>query len=147
MFLSSSPKVTYIRNAKLLRIIDADTFEVFIDDGFGRWGKEKIRIFGVDTPEIRGPEKVAGFYVKKKATEWLDISNDDSIVLHSLKFSIDSFARVICEVWRKEKSYNQWLLNEGLAWPTDNKGKGFSRDIERLNLPESVKQSVRESYK
>ncbi len=147
MFLSTQPKVTYVRNAKLLSVIDGDTLEVFIDDGRGCWGKERVRIAGVDTPEVRGPEKIAGLYVKKKAIEWLDFPNGDSLVLHSLKFRIDSFARIICEVWRKEKSYNQWLLNEGLAWPTDNKGKGFSRDIERLNLPDSIKQSVRESYK
>lgn len=147
MFLSKQPEVTYVRNAKLLRVVDGDTFQVFIDDGRGCWGKEMVRIAGVDTPEIRGPEKVAGFYVKKLAVKWLDFPQSNSLVLHSLKFRIDSFARIICEIWRKENSYNQWLLNEGLAWPTDKNGKVFSRDIDQLNLPNDIKQIVNESYK
>ena len=39
---------------KLLRVIDGDTVDVDIDLGFGVWlRKQRIRLYGIDTPESR----------------------------------------------------------------------------------------------
>ena len=39
---------------KIVKVVDGDTVDVDIDLGFGVWlHKERIRMFGIDTPESR----------------------------------------------------------------------------------------------
>jgi len=43
-----------------IRVIDGDTVEVRIDLGFSVAITEKIRLYGIDAPEMRGDEKEDG---------------------------------------------------------------------------------------
>jgi len=43
----------YRYNAELLRIVDGDTIDVLIDLGFNITIKERVRLYGIDTPEVR----------------------------------------------------------------------------------------------
>ena len=44
----------YEYRCKVVKIVDGDTVDVDIDLGFGVWlHKERIRMFGIDTPESR----------------------------------------------------------------------------------------------
>ena len=44
----------YEYRCKIVKIIDGDTVDVDIDLGFGVWlHKERIRLYGIDTPESR----------------------------------------------------------------------------------------------
>ena len=44
----------YEYRCEVVKIIDGDTVDVDIDLGFGVWlKKERIRMFGIDTPESR----------------------------------------------------------------------------------------------
>ena len=58
----------YEYNCKIVRIIDGDTVDVDIDLGFAVWlNKQRIRLFGVDTPESRtrdAEEKKFGILAK-----------------------------------------------------------------------------------
>mgnify|MGYP003330737066 FL=1 len=39
---------------KIVKVVDGDTVDVDIDLGFGIWMKnERVRLFGIDTPESR----------------------------------------------------------------------------------------------
>ena len=45
---------------KIRRVVDGDTVDVDIDLGFGHFMmKQRIRLFGIDTPESRTRDKVA----------------------------------------------------------------------------------------
>ena len=49
----------YEYRCKILRVVDGDTVDVDIDLGFGVWmHKERIRLYGIDTPESRTRDKV-----------------------------------------------------------------------------------------
>ena len=49
----------YIYRGKLDRVVDGDTVDIDIDLGFGVWlHKERVRIYGIDTPESRTRDKV-----------------------------------------------------------------------------------------
>ena len=58
---------------KLVRVIDGDTVDIDIDLGFGVWmKKQRIRLYGIDTPESRTKdkvEKVFGRAAKKRLEE------------------------------------------------------------------------------
>jgi micrococcal nuclease len=42
----------YIYQATLERVVDGDTVDIVIDLGFSTFRKERIRLYGVDAPEI-----------------------------------------------------------------------------------------------
>lgn len=45
----------YLYRAVVVRVVDGDTINVDIDLGFYVWiKKQRIRLFGIDTPEVRG---------------------------------------------------------------------------------------------
>ena len=51
--------IMYEYSCNILRVIDCDTVDVDIDLGFGVWmHKERIRLYGIDTPESRTRDKV-----------------------------------------------------------------------------------------
>lgn len=75
----------YEYTAKVLRVIDGDTLEVEIDLGFNVRFHDKVRLYGVDTPEISGPkaktEKVAGEAAKQFVLEW--VAGNSEVLLRS----------------------------------------------------------------
>jgi len=50
----------YIRRAKIVRLIDGDTCVLDCDMGMSITVRATVRLFKINTPEVRGPEKVAG---------------------------------------------------------------------------------------
>jgi len=42
-------------NAKVVHIVDGDTMDVEVDVGFHMTAKVRVRLVGVDTPEVYGP--------------------------------------------------------------------------------------------
>lgn len=45
----------YKYQGEVLRVIDADTFEIKVDYGFKEYGIKTFRLHGIDTPEIYRP--------------------------------------------------------------------------------------------
>ena len=63
----------YEYKCKMVRVVDGDTVDVDIDLGFGVWlRKQRIRMYGIDTPESRTSDKVEKVY-GKAATEFLTL--------------------------------------------------------------------------
>ena len=49
----------YEYKCKLVKVVDGDTIDVDIDLGFGVWMRnQRIRLYGIDTPESRTSDKV-----------------------------------------------------------------------------------------
>ena len=92
----------YEYRCKVDRIIDGDTVDVDIDLGFGVWlHKERIRLYGIDTPESRTrdlEEKKYGLAAKKFLTGMLD--DPAGIILKTHKDATGKFGRILGELWR-----------------------------------------------
>jgi micrococcal nuclease len=54
----------YIYKAELIRVVDGDTVELMIDQGFSNFTKQTMRLYGIDAPEMRTKEG-------KEAKAWL----------------------------------------------------------------------------
>ena len=53
----------YEYKCKLVKVVDGDTIDVDIDLGFGVWMRnQRIRLYGIDTPESRTYDKVEKEY-------------------------------------------------------------------------------------
>jgi len=54
----------YEYKCEIKRVVDGDTVDVHIDLGFDIRTLKRIRIAGIDTPEVRGQEREHGLEVK-----------------------------------------------------------------------------------
>ena len=108
----------YEYRCKVARVVDGDTVDVDIDLGFGMWmHKERIRLYGIDTPESRTrdlEEKKYGLAAKKFLTGMLD--DEGGITLKTHKDKEGKFGRILGELWRTtnyaDKSINQYLIDK-----------------------------------
>ena len=87
----------YIYKAIVKKVYDGDTITVDIDLGFGIWmRKQKIRLWGINTPEIRGEERPEGL----KAKEFLlkQIPLESEILLKTYKDKKGKYGRWLGEI-------------------------------------------------
>lgn len=96
-------------NAKVVRVVDGDTIDVEIDLGFDIWHKTRLRLSGIDTPEVSTEfGKVVRQYVKEALEGQL-------VTITTAK--PDKYGRYLAEVFIKGNSLNQNLLKIGMALP------------------------------
>ena len=80
-----------------IRIVDGDTIDADIDLGFGLMMRERIRLFGINTPETRTrdkEEKKKGLAAKKRLEELLEKSESD-ITVQTQFDSRGKFGRIL----------------------------------------------------
>lgn len=108
-------------DCRVIRILDGDTVDLWINLGFSTFTKKRIRMFGIDAPETRTrdkEEKARGIKAKDRLIELLsqDQTSDEwSVDLES--HEIGKFGRVIGTIWRGNANINQQMLLEGHATP------------------------------
>tara|TARA_Y100001937_G_C7028040_1_gene288743 strand:- start:294 stop:644 length:351 start_codon:yes stop_codon:yes gene_type:complete len=111
----------YTYKAKVLSVYDGDTITCLLDLGFNIHVKEKFRLYGIDTPEIKTKdlqEKKEGFKAKHRLQDLIEGKN---VVLKVIKKG--KFGRWISIVYLNEselllnKSVNDLLVEENLAKP------------------------------
>ena len=122
-------------NATLIKVLDGDTIDCWIDLGFDLKIKKRVRYMGIDTWESRTrdlEEKKKGLAAKARNKELLE-SGTFKLVSHGT----GKFGRVLGEVFieilepaRRLESVNQILIDEGHAYEYDGgKKKKFIAEI------------------
>ena len=117
-------KRMYEYRAKVTRIIDGDTIDVDVDLGFDVWLKNRVRMYGMDTPSPRTrdkEEKYRGLLSKEYPKEALKGSKEVILKLKKVK---------------KLVSLVEYLLRFGLMELTLN--KKMTRRI-CCSIPDKVK--------
>lgn len=103
--------------AHVTSVYDADTITVDIDLGFHIWARsEKIRLFGINAPEVRGVERPEGLI----ARDWLrQRILGKSIVLKTHKAKKGKYGRWLGDIFIPGEvvSLNQQLVEQGFARP------------------------------
>jgi len=112
----------YIYEVEVLSIYDGDTIRVAINLGFGIVWKGyknkgvKLRLFGIDTPELRGAERVSGLLSRDALKEKLE---GRKVILKTELDKTGKYGRYLAHIYvieNEETIYiNEWLVNEGLA--------------------------------
>ncbi|WP_336066999.1 hypothetical protein [Mesoflavibacter sp. CH_XMU1404-2] len=54
----------YNYKAKIIDVYDGDTVTAMVDLGFLHFQEMKLRLYGINTPELRGPEREQGIIVR-----------------------------------------------------------------------------------
>jgi len=102
----------YCYKAKCISVYDGDTVTLAISLGFGVTMREKIRLLGINTPEVRGPEREKGLVSRDRLRELIDYK-DVIIVTHKDKGG--KFGRLLATIFLDGVNINQQLVDEGLA--------------------------------
>jgi len=105
----------YFYNAVVDRVVDGDTIDVTIDLGFNVWIKERLRLYGLNTPETRtkdAEEKERGLKAKRYVENQVN-SNQGKIQIQSL--GRGKYGRVLAEIWVGKNNINELLISDGHA--------------------------------
>ena len=103
----------YEYNAKVTKVYDGDTITVDFDLGFGIiLRKQKIRLLGINAPEVRGEQREDGLKTRDELRKRI---LGKKVVIKTSKDKKGKYGRWLGEVFSKDENINQWLLSEGLA--------------------------------
>lgn len=108
----------YTYRCTVARVVDGDTIDLNIDLGFNVWIKERVRLYGIDTPETRTRdliEKAAGFKAKQYVEDW--VKDPAGLAVRTHKDKRGKYGRTLGEIHRIGwvKTLNQELVDLGLA--------------------------------
>ena len=136
--MKSKPSEDFVRKAKIIKVVDGDTLRLSIDLGFTARITHDIRLAGLNTPEPYGWSSRAGKYVTSRVVEF--IGSEEECTIHSKQFEVGKFGRCICEVWIGDRCLNDYLLDNKLAWTSDDNGVSSSLDLNKLTgIPERIR--------
>jgi len=106
----------YKYNALVLRVVDGDTvdLEVRIDCGFRirTSFQDRFRLYGINAPETRGPERPEGLRSTEALREWCE---GKEVVVETLKDKKGKYGRYLAILWLDGVNLNARLVEEGLA--------------------------------
>ena len=108
------PVEDYVRNAVVTNVVDGDTLDLDIDLGFGIWASRRVRVLGVNAPEMTGKSRCAGQRAKCWVQRWVGESKGFVTVRTHLD-KTDSFGRVLAEIWNGSQSLGRELIASGNA--------------------------------
>lgn len=104
--------VNYTYFANVVRIIDADTIIADVDAGFFITLRLRLRLDGLNAPEINTPE---GKAAKKVVEDWFTTLGNKVIVQTKKQ---DDYGRYLATIWPTSvvgESLNAMLLRTGVA--------------------------------
>jgi len=103
----------YEYRAYVRKVYDGDTITVDIDLGFDVvLRSQKIRLSGINTPEVRGAQREAGL---KSRDALRDKISNRWVIVKTKQDKKGKYGRWLGEIWFDDACINDWLLSEGLA--------------------------------
>jgi endonuclease YncB( thermonuclease family) len=108
----------YEYRAKVIKVVDADTYELEIDLGFNITITHRVRLLGVDAFEtklIRGntaEEVELGLKIKDIM---LNMLNGKDVLIHTVKDSSDKYGRYLVDMYLDDLYINNYVKNSGMA--------------------------------
>lgn len=105
------------RVKEIVKVYDGDTITLVIDLGFNVSVKEVFRLYGIDTPEVRGEEREDGLISRDWLRERLYTAyeTDKEIIIKTFKDKKGKYGRWLGEVFIDGININEQLIAEGLA--------------------------------
>lgn len=113
--VSSTP---FHYHAVIRKVYDGDTCTADIDLGLGVWKHgEKLRLYRIDTPELRGDERRDGLVSRDRLRELI---LGKEVLLQTVKDKKGKYGRYLAEIWLAIDdgawaNVNDQLVREGLA--------------------------------
>ena len=102
----------YCYKAQVVSVYDGDTITAVVDLGFNVKMKIKVRLAGINAPEIRGTQRQEGL----KTRDFLrSLILDKEIILKTQKDKKGKYGRYIGVIYFEDKNVNDLLVENKLA--------------------------------
>lgn len=95
-------------NALVISVYDGDTITCEIDLGFKVKTIQKIRLYGIDTPELRKEEREEGLKSRDKLRELI---LDKNISLYTLKDKTGKYGRYLGIIFKDDININKFMID------------------------------------
>lgn len=127
----------YEYKAVVVKVIDGDTVDVDIDLGFNVWlKKQRIRLYGIDTPESRTRDKVEKMFGNLAKAKVLDFCPIGSNIVLQTKTdgSRGKYGRILGELVTLDgTNVNTFLVENNYAVTYFGKSKNEIADEQLIN--------------
>lgn len=116
----------YTYKAKVKRVVDGDTVDVYIDLGFDIHYFSRVRLAGINAPESRTrnlEEKKLGLAAKEFTDRWIE-RHGPEFIIQTTKEQKGKYGRVLGSIWdlKEEHCLNLDIVDAGLARVYDGTG-------------------------
>ena len=104
----------YTYNAKLIRVINGDTLDLEIDLGFDLNIKQRLKLYGVDTPDSRSSDLVVkqkGLDAKQRLMDLLPKQFEVTTILNKR----GKYGRILGTIKIQDEKNNEININELLV--------------------------------
>jgi micrococcal nuclease len=122
------------REARVANVVDGDTVDVqLIGDTTGTI--HRVRLLGVDAPEMKDPRTGEPAHFAKEATAYVRARATRGPIILRLEANQtrDRYGRLLAVVWLSEsESLNEALVRDGMAYVYRTKGTSVLRSLEPL---------------
>lgn len=112
-----TPEPFVYRLKELVRVIDGDTVDLELDLGFSLTLRQRVRLFGIDAPELRSKdpeEKAKGMDSQAYVVAWFQ--RQGPVLVRTTKE--EKYGRMLADCYREgQPSLCTELLERGLARP------------------------------
>jgi micrococcal nuclease len=102
----------YFYKAKVLSIYDADTITCEVDLGFKIKVVKKIRLAGINAPELKGNQREQGLLARDYLRSLID---GKTILLKTSKDKGGKYGRLLGTIIFEDRNINDLLVEEGYA--------------------------------
>ncbi len=112
-----TPEPFVYRLKALVKVVDGDTLDLDLDLGFSLVLRQRVRLYGLDAPEIRSKdpaEKAKGLESQAFVSGWF--ARPGAVLVRTVKE--EKYGRMLADCFREgEPSLCTELLERGLAVP------------------------------
>ena len=129
------------RVKKVTKVVDGDTIDVTLDMGFDILYQQRVRLFGIDTPESRTRDKVEKVYgLKSKKFLQEQIKKAKKVSIKTYKGDeTGKFGRILGDVLLDGQSVNSLMCQKGHAVEYYGQSKD---DVEAAHLKNRKRHKV-----
>ena len=107
----------YEYRARIVRVIDGDTVEAEVDLGFHISSRMRLRLFGINAPEIKGPTRPAGLAARDYLQNLIDTHTDSNheLMIRTQKDATEKYGRCLATLVASDVNLNEALIAAGHA--------------------------------
>lgn len=108
----------YVYRGTVYDVYDGDTIRVDVELGFYQVAiRQRFRLFGINTPEVRGEERQRGIEVRDYVRSI--IPKGTEVIVQTIKDKTGKYGRWLAVIWVESPggwvNVNQHLLEHGMA--------------------------------
>ena len=107
-----SPKTFEYHKAKVEKVVDGDTVDLDIDLGFSINYHKRVRLYGINAPEMKNDTNNVGHEAKAYLTQLID---NKEVVIKTEKDKTDKYGRYIVTIFLDGEDINEKMVENGKA--------------------------------